>query len=383
MVPRVCYFGPPVPTASPLHEATAATVAAPALGRRAVFVDVLRLVASVQMVMGHTIDGLLLDALREGAVYDNWRWVRGLTSVAFMLAAGMSYHLTTLARFERHKSDPSNARRRLRRGVELIALGYLLHLPLGAFSSDPNVALAAWQGFAIADVLQCIGLSILMLEAMTIFARRPAQVAIACALGATAFFALAPMADAVDPSGPWRPLLSYLTHRGGSLFPLFPWCGYVLAGVAAAYLIAPERPDGVAWRALVATLGATALAVAVSMSELSLADTATGYSARPAVATIKVAAVLALVAALAFATQHFTRLPRVLQVLAGESLAIYVSHLLVLYGAGIGVTALVGHTLSLPAALAVGLAMVLGAALAALGWHRIKAAHKERRWVTR
>lgn len=371
---------PLVPTAPPTlsREATRALTAARsgvgAIARRTVFVDVLRLVATVQMVMGHSIDGLLAEELRDGAIYDGWRWVRGLTSVAFMVAAGMSYYLSTLARFERHKADPSGPARRLRRGALLIGLGYLLHLPVGALGSDPALAAAAWRELAIADVLQCIGVSIVLLEAMTFVARRPGQVVLACALGAAGFFMLAPLADAVDASGPLRPVLNYLTHRGGSLFPLFPWCGYVLAGVVAAYLVIAERSEGVAWRTLLCALGAAALAMTASSSPLALTFETTMYSAIPSVAAIKLAAVLAVASALAFATQRVERLPRVLTVLAGESLAIYVSHILVLCGAGIGICALVGRTLPLPSAIAVGVAMVLFSMLVALGWHRFKGA---------
>lgn len=370
---RPCYPGALVTTARPMlpREAARSTVA-PVAKRRAVFVDVLRLVASVQMVMGHSVDGLLSDALRDGALYDRWRWIRGLTSVAFMVAAGMSYYLSTLARFDRHKRDPKGAARRIRRGAVLVGLGYLLHLPVGALSSDPAVALAAWHELAMVDVLQCIGASILALEVMTIFARRPGQVVVACAIGAAGLFALAPIANAVDPSGPLRPLLDYLTHGGGSLFPLFPWAGYVLAGVVAAYLVNAERPDGLAWRTLLAALGAAALAMTVSAWPHTLVDSATIYGARPSVALIKLAAVLALVSALAFATSRVERLPRVLATLAAESLAIYVSHILVLCAAGVGVCALVGRTLSLPAAIGAGVAMIGLSIVAGLGWSRLK-----------
>jgi hypothetical protein len=371
---RVCYLGTPVTAAArpSIRETTASAVATLGPRRRAVFVDVLRLVAAAQMVMGHTIDGLLLDELRQGVVFDRWRWVRGLTSVAFMVAAGMSYYLATLARFERHKSDSAHAWRRLRRGALLIGLGYAMHFPIGAFSGDASAAMTAWRELAAVDVLQCIGVAIVLLEGMTLLARRPQHVVVACAAGATFFVALAPLADATDPSGPFRAVLSYLTHAGGSLFPLFPWCGYVMAGVVAAYLIAPERPDGVAWRALVAALGAAALAMTVSAAPSAWTTETTAYGAKPHVATIKLAVVLALASVLALATQHVRRLPRVLTTLASETLAIYVSHLIVLTGAGVGLCIVLGHTLSLAAAISVGLVMIAFSAVAALLWNRVK-----------
>ncbi len=337
--------------------------------RRAVFIDALRLIAALEMVMGHTIDALMHSSLRAGPTFEAWSFLRGFTSVAFMVAAGMSYHLSTLARFERHKRDAANAKKRLRRGLTLIAVGYALHLPAGALFGDPS----AWRDFFTPDVLQCIGLSLIALESMTILARRPGQVVIACALLAILVLVLAPLTDRVDPSGPLFPITSYLGHRGGARFPLFPWSGFVFAGVVAAHLIAPRSVDrSTTWRALACAGCAFVIAAIVWYAPTLFTTTDTAYSATPALTTLKLAVVLALVAALAAATVRVHRLPRALETLAGETLAVYVTHLVVLYGAGVGLVALLGPTLSVPAAIATGVTMAIGSALFALAWHRAK-----------
>ncbi len=346
---------------------------APAKSRRAVFIDVLRLVASVQMVMGHTVDGLMLEELRAGPVFDAWTWGRGLTSVAFMVAAGMSYHLSTIARFERHKRDPANGRRRIRRGLMLIAVGYLLHLPLGALSGDPATAAAAWRAFATPDVLQCIGISLLALEGMTTLARRPGQVVAGCAVAAVAMLTLAPLTEQINPSGPFFPLLTYLGHQGGALFPLLPWSGFVFAGVVAAHVVVPRSVDrSTTWRALACASVAFSIAWCVEAAPALISNAETSYSATPALTTLKLAVVLAIVALIATVTVRVHRLPRPLEALAGESLVVYVSHLLVLYSAGIGIYSLFGHSLALPAAVSVGVVLAAGSALFALAWHRFK-----------
>ena len=81
--------------------------------KRVVFVDVLRLIALAQMVNGHTLHAVLQATERQGEFYQGYLWFRGLVSVAFMLVAGLAFHITTLARFERHRSDPAARRRRV------------------------------------------------------------------------------------------------------------------------------------------------------------------------------------------------------------------------------------------------------------------------------
>lgn len=347
-------------------------------GRRITFVDLLRLLASFQMVTGHTIDSLLHQDLRQGGVFDRWSFVRGLTSVAFMVAAGMSYHFSTLARFEVHKGDPANVRRRLRRGVWLVVVGYLLRFPWAAFSGDPALAARALDAAMIADVLQCIGLSILALEGLTLVARRPMQVVWAAGVLGGLAFALAPLFDPIGPEGPWQFALNYLTHRGGSLFPLLPWAGFVFAGVVIAQAAVPNGartdPATPPVRLAACAIGILAMAYLAELSPWTFASAETARNALPAFSVLKLGLVAAFVALLALAGRHLSRLPKPLETLAGESLMLYVFHLVVLYEGTIGLYRLFGHALDLPAAVGVAGVMVLVSAAVALGWNRVKRA---------
>lgn len=338
--------------------------------RRITFVDLLRLIASFQMVVGHTVDGLLLDELRRGPVFDAWTSVRGLTAASFMVAAGLSFHLSTIARFETHKGDPAAVRRRLKRGALLVALGYLLHAPLAMLWGD---AAAALREFAIADVLQCIGLCILALEGLTLLARKPSQVVWAAGGLAVLFIGLGPLGDTITPDGPWRFALNYVSHRGGSLFPLVPWAGFVFAGVALGALALPRGArtgaSVPAPRLALAALGIIAVGAALSQLDLE----GVSRNARPAFNLIKLGAVVAVVAVLALASRRIARLPRVATILSGQTLALYVSHLMVLYAGGVGLMHLIGHTLSLPAAILAAASMVVGTAAFGLAWHRLEA----------
>ncbi len=341
--------------------------------KRVVFVDLLRLLATFQMVQGHSIDAVLDAGLRSGDAFGAWSWTRGLTSVAFLFAAGVSFHLATLSRFEAHRSSPEAIRRRIKRGLLLVAIGYLLHNPFGALLGGqwgPALAHAA-----IVDVLQCIGLSILILEGLTLWLGTPRQVVVASGVLAAGAVLAWPLTEGVSPTGASAWLTNYVTHAGGSIFPLFPWAGYLFAGVVVGAIACPE---GRLERRGVVGLFAFGLSVMAASRAVALIP----YGAEmpdPGPGLFKLSVIILLSAGLALLTFSRGALPRVWTVLAGETLVIYVVHIALLYGDGYGLADVVGAEASLASSLLVAVGMVLFSAAVGLGWHRMKEIWKIRR----
>ena len=340
-------------------------------GDRVIFIDLMRVVATVQMVQGHTIDALLDPLYRQGAVHGAWTWARGLTAVMFLLTAGLSYHLSTLTRFRNHRADPRAYRRRLRRALLLIGLGYAMHAPVwllgGATASGGlntgSAGAAILAGLLAVDVLQCIGIGIGVLEIMTLVLPSPRHVAAAALVLGLGVWAAVPLVDGVVVAGPWAPLLTYLNNSGGAVFPLAPWLGYLLVGVAVGHWVVPSgrvvRPRDVTVRLL--SLGVGFLLLSLLLPHEDLGDIAE-----------RAGCVLLLAAALALAEGRGLRMPRPLAMVGRETLVIYLGHVVVLYASGVGVGALVGRTLTPLAATAAALGMlVLSYGIAAL-WDRLK-----------
>jgi uncharacterized membrane protein len=335
--------------------------------RRAVFVDVLRLIAAVQMIQGHTLDALLASPYRAGRVFDAWTFSRGLTSTTFLFTAGLSFVLAS-----RVARDPTAARRhRMRRAFQLIGIGYAMHAPFAVlFGADPRAALAE---FLSVDILQCIGMSLLGLELLGwAVPRWPVRAALAALLGA-ALFALATPAGRLVPAGPLFGLASYLSPAGGSLFPLVPWAGYVLVGLAVGGLVFRDGRLRVATRLLL-------LALPVLGLGWLLARTAPGADPRvsPAFLLLKLGIVLGVAALLALLFARVQRLPAWLQALTGETLFLYVSHVVVLYAAHAGVKARWGGSLGPLQALGVALGLLLVCSAGALGYRRAERALRGR-----
>lgn len=325
---------------------------------RAPFLDLLRVLAAVQMVQGHTVDALLAAPFRSGDVFAAWSWARGLTAVAFLWVAGVAFHASTVRRYERHRCDRGAVARRLRRAGTLVLLGYLLHLPVGLLAEDPLRRAAALDAFVAVDVLQCIGVSLALLEALVLALRSRTAFVVACACAGAAAILLGPAVQTLGVAGPLAPLLHYVTPGGGSLFPLLPWAGHLWLGVALGAWIDVARPSARASRLLVAAAGL-----------LGTAAVAGPFLAQPLVAEHlgRLGWVLAVGALLA-CVEPVLRVPSWASRVARETLVVYVVHVLLVYGDGVGLGALVGPALA-PATAALAAAAVVALSFGlALAW---------------
>ena len=329
-----------------------------AMAPRVVSVDLLRLLASFQMIQGHVVGGLALPAALAGPLFAPWSFARGLTSVAFMFAAGLAFYLTTLVDLPAHLATPRASRKRFSRAALLVAIGYLLHTPIGT----------PLEQALIVDVLQCIGVTLACLEGLAVLLRRSARVVFASGLLAAACLATAPLAASVDASGPLRFLLNYVTRTGGSLFPLAPYAANLLVGVVAGAFSLPlgaSTPRRTTCVRL-AILGVLFLALHFAVASL---EPRRDPQSDASYALLKLAVVVLATAVLVLLSWSLPRLPRLLEAISGETLVLYVAHLLVLYPTGVGLVHLVGPTLSLPAAIGVALGLMLLSSALAAAWH--------------
>jgi hypothetical protein len=94
---------------------------------------------------------------------------------------------------------------------------------------------------------------------------------------------------------------------------------------------------------------------------------------------MRLACVVLISAALALLARHTGRIAGWLAVLAGETLFLYVFHVLLVYGDGFGLGDRIGRSLSPWAACGVAALVVSGSALAALGYHRLRLALRRAR----
>lgn len=206
--------------------------------------DAARGFAVVAMVLGHTLDALLSPAMRAHPWVQRYWELRGITAPLFLLVSGWAV-VAALG------SSPVAAKqmygRRVRRGLLLLFLGYLLKWPGWWAVKALGWGDALFGRIFVFDALQCIGISLMvgatvLLLAPGVWLRAAALLAVAVGV---------PLAStAMWQAGEKLPTaLHQMVGMPDSHFPLFPWMGFFFAGAFAAHvlrLLRPGWPQGLA-----------------------------------------------------------------------------------------------------------------------------------------
>jgi uncharacterized membrane protein len=221
--------------------------------KRFAYIDWLRGLACVMMFVVHGYDAWLRPALREGGVYKWTQFMGSIPAPLFLFLAGVSLAVVTDRRRSKGLSENRVALMTIRRGLEILACGYLFRLQEFLLGWTTSV----WTDLLRVDILNTIGLSIVFMGIVCWVARtRAATVAVSTVLAIATALATPPLYTTWRPRWlPWY-LESYINgvHTFDSprawLFPIFPWTGFAFAGLALGFLLFSEWGRAHVWRAV-------------------------------------------------------------------------------------------------------------------------------------
>jgi hypothetical protein len=309
----------------------------------------MRAYAILMMLQGHFVHTLLGDAYRnpEHPVYATWAFLRGMTAPIFFFASGLIF-VFLLLRDHRPFWQNERVKKGLRRGLQLMAIGYLLRLNFpqlltGYFS--PEVLKV--------DVLHCIGLAILTIIAsfgLSRQARLPFPLLLLSG-GLLLFFFNFDVREADWSAWPVA-LQNYFHREHGSAFTPVPWMGYSLLGGLLGYTLHHRPAWAFGWGlpALLLLLG-SALHLYSSDWLMDLYRS-TGWEQfrRHAYFNFllkRLGHVFLATAIFIWLSQVWKKIPQLLLKVGSETLAIYEVHYILLYSSwfGIGLSAFWAHRL--------------------------------------
>jgi len=179
------------------------------------------------MLQGHFVDTLLNPLYRDDSytAYTVWAYFRGITAPTFFTISGLVV-LYLMLKANEKGDDSVRVKKGLTRGLMLIGIGYLLRIPFFSWFKGQFDTY-----FLVIDVLQCIGLSLLMLIGLYFLAQKNSKV-LSILLLVTSFviFICEPLYR--NLTLPNVPLVfsNYLSKANGSVFTIIPWFGYVAFG---------------------------------------------------------------------------------------------------------------------------------------------------------
>ncbi len=205
----------------------------------------MRGLACVVMFQTHCYDSWLGGAARDSSFF---RWSRlggTLPAPLFLFLAGISSALITDRMRQKGSTPGAIARTTILRGAEIFALALLFRFQEFVLGQP----WAPWTDLLRVDVLNVIGISLMLMGAANWLARsRGANFVLSALVAAGLSMATQPLWTNWRPH--WMPwyLESYINgvHTFGVpqpwLFPVFPWTAFAFAGLAVGFLLFSDWP---------------------------------------------------------------------------------------------------------------------------------------------
>lgn len=365
----------------------------PTRPKRIEFIDLLRGWAVLVMIETHVMNGTLLPELRASEVFSWVTFLNGLVAPSFTFAAGLAYAVTTRRKINDYLSFGKPLLLNVRRLLFVIMIGYLLHIPRFHFQQLLHeTSREEWEAFFQADILQCIGVSLLIVQALLLLLRTERRLYASLLLCSCAIVFLSPLVWATD----WRQILplpvagymngTYAANYSG--FPLFPWSAFIFAGAVVGYHYVEARQRGEETRFFKNIFWIAVALVALSFPLESIISRlyASHDVARtsPAFFFLRLGIVLLLCAVLFFYERRRSVSPRSIITLVGrESLIVYAVHLFLIYG-NIGTfnfAKTVHHSFGYVEASITTLVLVGAMIVLAFLWSRVRLMHPRVKWT--
>lgn len=296
------------------------------------YIDWLRGVAVVIMILAHTMDSWTMIVDRSSPWYIWQVRVAGMAAPLFLFLAGVAVAFSAAAK-TRKMGEAAAAAAVRRRGWEVWIFALLFRLQ--AYVLSPGASL---YGILKVDILNIMGPA--MVGAATVWglARSPARRVLWLSAAAVAFSLLTPPVRAAAWVGVLPEFLGWYIRPpvNRSWFALFPWAGLLLAGTAVGVLIDRAR-DTVAERRLIFRLslgGASLFAAAYAGSFLpSIYANSSFWTTSPSYFFIRIGLMVAAIgAAYAWMQRPTARQWSPMLVFGHHSLFVYFIHVELVYG---------------------------------------------------
>ncbi|MFN7119903.1 MAG: heparan-alpha-glucosaminide N-acetyltransferase domain-containing protein [Saprospiraceae bacterium] len=337
-----------------------ASVARP---QRIVFIDAIRAYAILMMLQGHFVDKMLATEFRDfsNPIFQTWYFFRGITAPIFFFSTGLVF-MYLLLKDNRPLLENERVKKGLKRVLMLVALGYLLKWNVFMILAG---RFYAW--YYTVDVLQCIGLALLVMIA-SYAVHRLTNVSLRVLLASLGMliFLFNPSFEAADWTALPNFFENYFSLKNGSTFTPIPWIGYTcFGGVLGVWINRhPQFSFTKAFPWILLVLGFI-LYIYSSHWLLSLYELMPWENFK-AIANNnhlfhRLGHVLIAAALVVWITRWWTNMPALVTKIGSETLTIYAVHYIVLYGTwfGLGVAYFFEASLS-PIPVAIGALLFVG-----------------------
>jgi uncharacterized membrane protein len=352
---------------------------------RYLFVDLLRAWAVILMIEGHVLNSLLRPDLKETTGFEIVHFLNGIVAPAFLFMSGFTFAVASQRKWDDYLHLRKPFFRQVGRLGFVLILAYALHLPYFSLGrtiqeATPQVLASLFQ----VDVLHTIAVSLLLLLLVLVIVRQERRLRYsAVALAAIVVF-LTPVVWDYDFTRVFPlPIAEYFNAKQLSLFPLFPWAGFVFCGTLASqyFLSAQQRGEERRGMRGFFVVGAVVALAGYLFDKLPfhVYRTYDFWHTSPSFFMIRLGLVMMALSGMWWYEKKLSPKPGVMQVIGQESLFVYALHIIIVYGSAIpngSLAQVFGARLDFGECLGVFLALAVFTCLIAYAWHYLKATRR-------
>ena len=201
--------------------------------KRLIFIDVLRGIAVLWMIETHVTDVCLWGDFKHGFFYDMLNISNGFVAVTFLFCAGAGFWLAAEKKVNDFKHFKTPLWVYLRRLGLILILAYYMHFPVFSFSKLLVLTPAQMNILFQNDILHTIVFSSLIALVLLMLSPKNIIFKYTSIIAAFVFILAAPYMYYINPFEKLPYLLAFpVSFPPVSKFPLFPWAGYFFAGVS-------------------------------------------------------------------------------------------------------------------------------------------------------
>jgi uncharacterized membrane protein len=337
--------------------------------QRLLYLDWLRGIAALTMLQGHVFQSFLRDDLRTGGPYLMSQFAGGMPPAVFLFLLGVTFAFLMDSQEKKGVNATGRVLASIRRSGYLFAAAFAFRIQLWAFSLD----LGEWRNLLRVDILNCMGLALLVMSPMAVF--RTVERIRLCAILGVAIAAASPLVSGMDWSHAPEIVRHYIVPDY-NFFGFFPWAAFVAFGLSAGSILRRLKPEDVPTTMQWMGWGGVALgfaAYSISNMSSSIYSRSEFWLNSPALIFIKLGAILILVAfAWVWNLQTTPDQWSWVRQFGMTSLLVYWVHIELVYGrwlAGFKENLAVGQTIVASVAI---IALMLGLSLVRTNWTGVK-----------
>lgn len=347
---------------------------------RYLYIDLLRGWAVIVMIEVHVFNAFLVPTFRDETWFKVLNFINGLVAPSFLFIAGYSFVLIAQRKWSDYLSFNGIFWKQLGRILQVLAVGYALHLPFFSFSKLLEINWQEWSVFWKVDVLHTIAVSLLLLLALAIVMRTHKKYFASIGIVAMVMVFGSPlMYDRnIDHLFP-EPIANYLTAAHRSQFPLFPWMGFVLfGGITSQMLIwwkETIEDRKIFRRFFCAGIILIVVSLGVELLPFIVYPAHDFWRSSPGFFFIRLGIVLIILSTLWYWEKTVHSKVSLVSVVGSESLTAYAGHLLVIYGLfwnNKSLAFIIGKTRTVPEVIVITIVLIGATIAVSYLWNRIK-----------